>query len=97
MLKCNSDLTKRITRRCNVAASKRYVALALRCGYVIPEAQWLDSSAVGISQLVAHEAAKSILCVRDGYAPIHKLRVAATLLYKRHRSVAAVERFFYAV
>jgi len=49
---------------CNVAASKRYVALALRCGCVIPTADVMDSSAVGISQLVLHEVGKSILCMR---------------------------------
>jgi len=27
-------------------------------------AEWLDSSAVGIAQLVAHEVGESILCMR---------------------------------
>ena len=48
----------------------------LRCGCrpkYVPAAEQLDSSAVGIVQLVAHAAGESILCVRGGNAALHKL------------------------
>ena len=51
--------------RCNFAASKRCVALALRCGCDVSAAEWSDSSAVGIAHL-AHAADESILC-REGW------------------------------
>jgi len=34
-------ILRKNTCRCNVAASKHYVALALRCGCVVPAAEWL--------------------------------------------------------
>ena len=47
--------------------------MALQCGCSIPAAERLDSSAEGTAQLVAHEAGKSILYVKGGYAALHKL------------------------
>jgi len=38
--------------------------VALSCGCSIPMAERLDSSPVGIAQLVAHEAASPFLAVR---------------------------------
>jgi len=49
------------------------VALALGCGCVVPTAESLDSTAVDISQIVAHESGEFILCMRGGYAAILKL------------------------
>jgi len=74
LLKCNSDFRKKscLQQLWNEQA-KHYVALSLQCGCVIPAAERLDSSAVGIVQLVAHEVGESIVCVRGGYTAIHKL------------------------
>jgi len=35
-------------------------------------AECLESSAVGIAQLLAHEEGESVLCVRGGYAALHR-------------------------
>jgi len=56
--------------QCNVTYRKH---VALCCGCSIPAAEWWGSSAVGIVQLVAHVVDESILCVRGGYAALHKL------------------------
>ena len=40
--------------------------VALQCGSSVPTAEWLDSSVVGIAQLVAHKAGKCILCHEGG-------------------------------
>jgi len=50
-------------RQHNVSLTYR-MHVALWCGCCIPTAEWLDSSAVGIVQLVAHEAGESILCLQ---------------------------------
>ena len=47
--------------------------MAQQCGYSVPTAERLDSSAVGIAYLVAHEVGESVLYVRGGYAALHKL------------------------
>jgi len=52
-----------VIRQCSVPYRKH---VALQCGYSILVVEWLGSSAVDIVQLVAHEAGKSILCMRSG-------------------------------
>jgi len=47
--------------------------VALHCGCSIPMAEWLDSSALGIAQLVAHEVDEYILCMMSSCAAVHKL------------------------
>jgi len=54
----NWHFREKITHRSNSVA-KHYVALVLRCGCVVHAAQWLDSSAVGIAQLVAHDMTRN--------------------------------------
>jgi len=65
LLKCNSDFSK----KSRLAATFLRVGHSAICGTV-----WIcripaDSSALGIS----HEAGESILCMRNGYAALHKL------------------------
>ena len=63
-------------------------------GWLGPCTSWMKQLVgIGISQLVAQEAGESILCARGGYSPIHKVRVAATLLRKRRHRVAGCSFF----
>jgi len=55
-----------IARRYASAVYAVVVRPSVRCGCSIQAAERLDSSAVGIAQIVAHAARESIIC-RDGW------------------------------
>jgi len=58
------------TKQHNVTYRK---SVAMQCRCSVPAAEWLDSSAVSIAQLVALVADESILCMRSGDTVLPKL------------------------
>jgi len=72
--------------------------VALQCGCSVPAAEWLDSSTVGIAQVVVHAAEDSILCVRCGDAALPKLLwdfLFSSNRLLKHRLLLQINRLTY--